>query len=251
MNMNWDLHTHSAFSDGKDKVVDMIKTAEAFGLDYLALSDHIFEKTDTSFLEETKEAILRNRSDAMQVLLAAEGVILDPDGAISVTEEVIGKLDFFMVDLGGYTHGIFKDAPASKTKVIDNVVQAMVNAAKNPLVDIVAHPFNLGRCPVKVMPNEIPQDLYEEIAHQFAQSGTIFELMNQMQFWFPTMPAEQFLQEYARVVRIFAENNVKFSIGSDAHSSGAIGNMLWVQRVIKAAGLDTDKSIITPNQVVK
>jgi len=39
--LNYDLHTHSTYSDGKGSLHDNIHAAEAMGLSHIALTDHL------------------------------------------------------------------------------------------------------------------------------------------------------------------------------------------------------------------
>ncbi|MFA0777766.1 MAG: hypothetical protein PVTTEEND_001480, partial [Candidatus Fervidibacter sp.] len=39
--MRYDFHTHTTFSDGRDSVWEMARTADAVGLDAIALTDHL------------------------------------------------------------------------------------------------------------------------------------------------------------------------------------------------------------------
>ena len=56
--LNYDLHTHSTYSDGKGSLHDNIHAAEAMGLSHIALTDHLrVDKWDwvDEALEELKD----------------------------------------------------------------------------------------------------------------------------------------------------------------------------------------------------
>jgi histidinol phosphatase-like PHP family hydrolase len=238
----YDAHTHTTFSDGRNSVMENARQAEAVGLETVVIADHIFGEVDwlDAMLREVEEA---DAACGVKVLAGAEGVILSPAGDISLTEEIAERLDFVLVDFGGHTEGIGRNPPARQARLMRNVVSAITKACESPLVDAIAHPLNLGRFPAVLSPVDFGAPTLIELATAFEQTGTAFEIMNQLPWWFPEHSIERITAEYADVLHLFARFGVQFVVGSDAHSCGAVGNLGWCRRVMEAAGIG-DKHLV-------
>ncbi|MBM3498132.1 MAG: hypothetical protein FJX74_05620 [Armatimonadetes bacterium] len=241
----YDAHTHTTFSDGRNSVLENARAAEACGLETLIITDHVFG--DAPWLGNMlREVEAADAACATKVLAGAEGVILNPAGEISITEEIAARLDFVLVDFGGRTEGIAADPPANQARLIKNVVSAVTKACANPLVDAIAHPLNLGRFPAVLSPVDFKAAPLIEMATAFEETRTAFEIMNQLPWWFPDHSVERITAEYADVLHLFARFGVRFIVGSDAHSCGAVGNLRWCERVMAAAGLGDEHLIDIP-----
>lgn len=243
--LNYDLHLHTTFSDGKSPLDDVVRAAVANGLDCIALTDHIVPGSKNDWLDAYRQAADQYQSDLL-ILVGAEGCILEPEGDISVDAELRAKLDILLVDFGFHTNKIFKNC-TSREQVLADIKTAMYSLCDNPLVDIVAHPFNLGRTPMAFSPGDIPDNMLHDIAAKFADTGTIFEIMNTMTFWFPKISVEQVTAEYLHIVNIFREHAVRFSLGSDAHSCCGVGNLKWCESIISAAKIEN--LLIVPREL--
>jgi len=69
-------------------------------------------------------------------------------------------------------------------------------------------------------------------------NNTCFEIMNNIWWWFPEIHPKEFTAQYLKLVKIFADVGVKFSVGSDAHSTGGVGNLIWCRYIIKEARIE-------------
>ena len=245
--MNYDLHTHTTFSDGAHTVDINVKFAEAVGLEAVAITDHFTPGMRLWEEEGLFEVYLGEVSRASEwaevlVLKGVEATLLGIKGEVSIDEEVFCRLDVVLADLGGHTEGVTKDPPKSRGKLFANLTRCLVNAASNPLFHILAHPFNLGRIPEPIEPAQIPRNDLREIAAAMRENGKIFEVMNCTFWWFPQMPVRRFTKQYIEIVRIFAEEGVSFSVGSDDHRTG-VGNLGWSRFVL-------GKAEVPPEQIV-
>jgi histidinol phosphatase-like PHP family hydrolase len=241
----YDAHTHTTFSDGRNSVLENARAADAVGLETVVIADHIFG--EAPWLGEMLREV--EAADAVcdtKVLAGGEGVILNPRGEVSLTEELAERLDFVLVDFGGRTEGIGVDPPASHGRLIRNVVSAITKACANPLVDAIAHPLNLGRFPAVLSPVDFQAPALIEMATAFEETGTAFEIMNQLPWWYPEHSVERITAEYADVLRLFARFGVRFIVGSDAHSCCGVGNLRWCERVMAVAGIGDEQLIDLP-----
>jgi len=110
-------------------------------------------------------------------------------------------------------------------------------------VDAIAHPLNLGRFPAVLSPVDFDASALIEMATAFEETGTAFEIMNQLPWWFPDHSVPRITAEYADVLRLFARFGVRFVVGSDAHSCCGVGNLRWCERVMEAAGIAREQLI--------
>ena len=241
----YDAHTHTTFSDGRNTVLENARAAEACGLETVVIADHIFGEALwlDGMLREVEAA---DAACDVKVLAGAEGVILNREGDITITEQVAERLDFILVDFGGQTKGIALDPPARQSRLIANVVSAVTKACGSPLVDAIAHPLNLGRFPAVLSPVDFSAASLIEMATAFEQTHTAFEVMNQLPWWFPEHTIDRITAEYADVLHLFARFGVRFVVGSDAHSCCGVGNLRWCERVMSAAGIGEEHLVDIP-----
>ena len=236
--LNYDLHTHSTYSDGKGSLHDNIHAAEAMGLSHIALTDHLrVEKQD--WVDEALRELRDEPPEGyrVKILKGAEAALLDSSGRISIDDKAAAKLDIVLCDMGWHSLGFAGDASAiPKDQIIERIVECFINLCRNPLVDVVAHPFNFGRhTKAVVSPDEIPHDSLLKIADTFVSESTAFEIMNNAWWWHPTMHPRDLTDQYVKIVKLFAQRGVRFTLGSDAHGIGGIGNLGWSRRVLAEA----------------
>ena len=247
--LNYDLHTHSTYSDGKGTLHDNIHAAEAMGLSHIALTDHL-NLSKRNWLDEALEELrsVPPLGYKVKILKGAEASLLDRNGRISLDEAAAEKLDLVLCDMGWHSLGFSGDEPTiSRDEIVERIAQCFINLCQNPLVDVVAHPFNFGRhTKFIVPPAEIGFDYLLQIADAFTSHNTAFEVMNNAWWWHPTIHPGEFTDQYVRIVKFFAERGVRFTIGSDAHGIGGIGNLGWSRHVLKEADVPPDQ-IVDPD----
>jgi DNA polymerase (family 10) len=131
-----DLQVHSKNSDGTATIEEMARGAKAFGLDYIAITDHTKSLTIAGGLEEQELLEQADRISQLndrlgkefRVLSSAEVNILK-DGSLDISNTVLDKLDI----VGAAIHSHF-NLP------IERQTERLIKAANNPNVDILFHP---------------------------------------------------------------------------------------------------------------
>lgn len=131
-----DLQVHSENSDGTATIEEMARGAKAFGLDYIAITDHTKSLTIAGGLEEQELLEQADRitqlNDSLgkefRILSSAEVNILK-DGSLDISNSVLDKLDI----VGAAIHSHF-NLP------IETQTERLIKAANNPSVDILFHP---------------------------------------------------------------------------------------------------------------
>ncbi len=240
----YDAHTHTSFSDGRNSPEENVRAAEACGLRCIALTDHVLPETSRETVRA--QAAVAGTLDAtspIKVIAGLEGVILDTEGTVSVEPEDAARVSLVLVDLGMRTRGIGLDPPASVKRYHDNVLAAIANAAQNPVVDAIAHPFNLGRFGAVINPEQLSREGLRRVARILYDRNVAFEIMNQAYWWYPQLGIDEFTRDYCGVLRLFAREGVKFVVGSDAHSAGAVGNLRYCLRLMRGADIELSQLV--------
>lgn len=239
-----DAHTHTTFSDGRNTAEENVRAAEACGLKCVALTDHLLPETNHESLAEWVATAERlDAQSPISVVPGVEGTILDTEGTVSVEPRDAEAVKLVLVDFSGRSRGVGLDPPASLNRYADNVLAAVANAAQNPVVDAIAHPFNLGRFSALVTPEQLSRDGLRRVAGVMCDNNVAFEIMNQAYWWYPQMRVEEFTRDFVGVLRIFAREGVKFIVGSDAHSAGAVGNLRYCRHLMRTAGIELSQLV--------
>ncbi len=192
-----DLHVHSNFSEGVNKIEEIIRAAEEKKYEYIAVTDHspslpiargVSEKR---LREQWKEIDRVARTTRVKILKGAE-VDIRPDGSLDYPERILKNLDIVV----GAIHSNFKMPEREMTKRI-------VTALKNPYLKILAHPT--GRI-INFRP-EYKMDL-KEIFLVAEAENRILEINSQ--------PARLDLND--ELIFEARKYKIKFAISTDSHS---------------------------------
>ena len=194
-----DLQVHSENSDGTATIEEMARGAKAFGLDYIAITDHTKSLKLAGGLEEQElleqadkisQLNDRLREEEIRILSSAEVNIMK-DGSLDIPNTILDKLDI----VGAAIHSHF-NLP------IETQTERLIKAAKNPSVDILFHPT--GRLINKRA--GYPLDI-EKVIGAAKDTNTVLEI----DAHYDRLDLKD---EY---VRMAVRNGVKLVIDSDAH----------------------------------
>ncbi len=240
----YDAHVHTSFSDGRDELSDCVRAAEAAGLRAVAITDHWYGQGSSDDFEGHIAAIVRaDAGSEVTVIPGVEATILNPRGDVSISIDEARRVCWILADFSQRTEGIARNVPATVGGFLKNIEQAMVNAAANPVVDAIAHPFNLGRWEATLNPEDLPADMIARVAEAFARNGCAYELMDQAYWWHPDISVAEYVRQITPILRVFSEAGVNFCAGSDAHSCGGVGNLGFVRRMMREAGINRDQLV--------
>ena len=199
-----DLHIHTTYSDGVNTVEEMAKAAQSMGWDFLAICDHSRSLTVARGL--TAERLvqqgheIRSLSDAMgfSILCGIECDIL-ADGSLDFDDSILRTLDVVVASI----HTGFRQDEHALT-------HRLVQAAKNPHVDIIGHPT--GRLLGYREPYPVDMELVMQAA---ADYGKALELN--------ASPERLDLNDSYAAAAV--KLGVPVSINTDAHSVTQLGFM--------------------------
>jgi len=205
-----DLHVHTKWSDGKNSVEEMAKTAIYLGYEYIAVADHspavgiaggMNEDKIAKRQEEIEEANKRfeDGGSDFRVLSSAE-VDIKSDLSMDFPDKILKSLDVVV----GAVHTKFSQDRETMTKRI-------VTAMENQNVDIIAHPT--GRVLGKRDPYEVNMERLMEVAKD---TGTVMELNS--------FPNRLDLNDVH--CRMAKDYGVLVAISTDAHDATQMGAVI-------------------------
>jgi DNA polymerase (family 10) len=200
-----DLHAHTDWSDGAGTLQEMVQAARERGYRYLVISDHTQSLGVANGL--TRERLIAQRAeiDALNAELddftVLQGCELEikADGSLDFSDEVLSQLDFVVASIH-----------TSLRQERDQITERMMNAVRNPYVDVIGHPSGriLGQREASAV------DL-DAIITAAAETGTALEVNG--------IPNRLDLDDVH--VRRALELGVKVAINSDAHHPGGLDNL--------------------------
>jgi len=194
-----DLQTHSTWSDGKLSMLEMARAAAKRGIKVIAFTDHSVSLGVTQGLsmeDHKKQAteikkIQKQLGDSILVLHASE-VEIKADGTLDYPDEFLATLDLVVASLH-----------TSLRQPREKVTQRVINAIRNPHVDIIGHPTG------RLIPDREGADLdMDAVLKAAAETGVALEIN--------ASPYRLDLEDvYARRAK---ELGIPISINTDSHS---------------------------------
>ncbi len=137
------FHVHTVYSDGKNKLEEVIRHCRKLGYEYVGISDHSQSafyagglNADDLARQREEIEVLRLKYPDIAIFCGVEADIL-ADGSLDYPDEILGKLDFVIASV----HSSLK---MEKSKMTERLLKAL----QNPKVTILGHPTNrllLGR----------------------------------------------------------------------------------------------------------
>lgn len=203
-----DLQVHSTWSDGKLSMLEMARAAAKRGMKVIAFTDHSVSLGVTGGLsmdDHKKQAaeikkIQKQLGDEILVLHATE-VEIKADGALDYPDEFLASLDLVLASLH-----------TSLRQPREKVTQRLLNAIRNPHVDIIGHPTG------RLIPDREGADLdMDAILNAAAESGVALEIN--------AHPSRLDLDDmFARRAK---DLGIPLSINTDSHSEDDLDNLFY------------------------
>jgi DNA polymerase (family 10) len=201
-----ELHTHSTWSDGKVSIKEMAIAAKQRGYKVLAITDHspslgITQGITVEDIEKQRQEIMAVQEEIGDSILILQGaeVEIKADGDLDYSDQVLAELDLVIASLH-----------VSLRQPKEQVTQRMINAIKNPNVDIIGHPTG------RLIPDREGADLdMEAVFSAAARSGVVLEIS--------AHPERLDLNDIH--ARRAVELGILLSINTDAHSPGELDLM--------------------------
>jgi DNA polymerase (family 10) len=162
-----EFHSHSTWSDGKRSIRQMAEAARERGLKVLAVTDHSASLGVAGGLSIDEIQAQRNEIRAVQAelgdtirLLQGCEVEIRADGTLDFPDEILAGLDLVIASLH-----------SSLRQPRQQITERLLNAIRNPHVDIIAHPTG------RMIPNREAADLdMDAILSAAAKHGVVLEI---------------------------------------------------------------------------
>jgi len=164
--MRGDLHTHSNWSDGRDSIEVMVRTARQLGYEYVAITDHSQRAWSSRKLaldevprQRAEIESLRRTISGIEILHGIEVDIMG-DGTLDFTDDVLEGFDIVLASLHDRCE---QDGP--------QLTERYLKAIRHPLVNVITHPAN--RSPARSSGFDLDFDaLFAAASH----TGTAMEI---------------------------------------------------------------------------
>ena len=237
-----DAHTCTTAGGGRDSAADMVRAAEAAGLEAIAITDPV--SLDSGGLDERVDAINRLASrSTIAVIPGARCTILDPGGRLSLPSGAEKRIPLVLAAMSAQTNQIGRDVPASRSKLIDSVFGALSEVVRSERVDVIADPFNLGRFPAPLGPSDLPRAYVRDLARLMVKHDVALELSARAWWWHPSLSIEEFIRDWTSVLAVYAVEDVKFVAGTGARCAGEVGNNHFTRRMMRLSGIELSQVV--------
>jgi DNA polymerase (family X) len=219
-----DLHMHSTWSDGRDSILHMARSARDLGYEYIAMTDHS-ERSWASRkllsvevpLQRLEIETVRAQVPGIEILHGVEVDIM-PDGSLDFDDETLAGFDIVLASLHD---------PAGEDGA--QLTQRYVQAMWHPLVTVITHPAN--RSPALSPGYELD---FNRLFRAAVQTNTAMEIDG----------SPGHLDMDGRIAKRAAAAGVTLVVNSDCHRADALGRQM-------SYGVGTARrGWVTPEQVL-
>lgn len=207
-----DVHTHTlASGHAYGTISEMAQEAAKKGLKLLGITEHAkgIPGTCNDIYFVNLKVVPRNMY-GIDILLGSEINILDYEGTLSLDHSIIKNLDIRIAGIHDhcYRYGTIKEN-----------THAIINAIKNPLIDIISHPDD-GNCPLD----------YEAIVEAAKDYHTLLEINNNS---LRSSGRKNVRENSLHILEICKEYNLPVLISSDAHFMNDVANISNIEPLIE------------------
>lgn len=212
-----DTHTHTIASGHwtKDTITDLARAAKKAGLAILSVTDH-----SPSISGSAHESYFRNlkycehRRFGIQMLYGIEVDVLDTNGKLGISPEILGDLDIVIVS---------QHPPCFKPVSAKENTAALIASIRSGRIDIIGHPDD----------NKYPL-LAEDLVKACADYKTMIEINNASlnpQGYRGNAKARD-----AELLRLCEKYGVLIAMGSDSHGAAHVGDFAFAEALVEECG---------------
>lgn len=224
-----DLHVHTSYSDGTASMEEMVSSAIARRLEYVALTDHTERCYVAGGMDARRFRHYWKKIDRLNQRIAASGrkfrvlkgaeVDILPDGTLDLGDDDLAKADWVVASV----HFELRQDRAALHRRIER-------ALANPYVCVLAHPTQ--RSFASGFKLDLDPEFLVETARKY---GKFLELNAQ----------PHRLDLNSALCRLAKERGVKIVLSTDAHSPEQLANTRFGVGVARRAGLTADDLVNT------
>lgn len=202
--INCDMHLHTARTDGKAHIKDVMHYAVERGLSRIAFTEHV--RRDTQWFQQfTRQVRAEHKAyPQLETLVGCEAKALDTHGLLDATDKLLAECDIVLGSVhrfpdgpGGYVGfpSLFQEHFA---QIEFELAVGLLSAAP---IDVLAHPGGM----YFMRYGDFPSAMMREIFKKSLERGIAVEINT------------SYMQNLAGFLRLCVEINPYVSIGSDMH----------------------------------
>lgn len=212
-----DIHLHTiASGHAYSTLMEYVNEAPNRGIELLGFSDHGPAMPGGPHLFHIgNQRILPRIINGVKILRGVEANVIDFDGGIDIPEGHLDELDYVIASL--------HDVCLTPKNELENT-KAIINAMKNPKIDVIGHPGN-PRFPI----------LCKEFVEAAAEYDKIIEINNSS---FEGKSREGSDVRCEKIAEYAKEYKVKVISGSDSHFFLSLGNFVYSKKLIDRVGIE-------------
>lgn len=200
--MRAELHTHSIFSDGELIPAELVRTAKSLGVSAIAITDHV-DMTNVEYVVKNVVKAVELTDDSIEVIPGVE-----------ITHVTPSKMDKVIADAKRFGARWIVVHGETVVEPVENGTN--LQAAKNPDVDVLAHPGFITEDEMQIAKDN---DVLIEITGRRGHNIT-----------------------NGHVVNIARKVDAKFVINSDAHAPEDLMSEKDAYTVALGAGLSKEEA---------
>lgn len=226
-----DTHTHTlASGHAYNTMKEMAEAAAERGLSLLGITEHAPKMPGTCHeLYFHNLGVVDRMQYGVELLLGTELNILDCDGHVDLMQRHLKKLDLVIASL---------HTPCIRPGTKEENTRALLNAMKNPCIDIIGHPDDI----------RYPLD-YQALVYGAKESGKLLEINNTSMS--PGSVRKGAREHYLEMLEYCREYGVCVVAGSDAHTAGSVGNLERVQALLEEVHFPEELVVNRSTEVLK
>ena len=241
-----DYHIHTQYlgcANATMEVPAIAKECERWGVKSLGITDHLNSLDKVDLHVPIKRDICSLDAD-IAVYFGVELNFLAAQGDFAYSAEIKEEYGFQFA-IGGI-HNTYLDTYDLK-KIVDVQHRHHLKACRDPLVDVLVHPywFGKGEFDRKGWPwfdslQAVPENYARELGQTAKGTGTAIEINACANLTNPAY-SDRYVNEYMAFLSVVAEEGACFSLGSDAHDIGRLREIRTAWQVAERLQLTADR----------
>lgn len=230
MKLVLDTHTHTiASGHAFSTIIENAREAFRKGLQLICITDHGPEMPGGPHIYYFGNLkVIPEKIEGVEILKGVEANIMDEEGRIDLPERILKKLDIVIASL--------HDECFEPSEDVERNTKALINAIKNPYVDIIGHPGN------PIYPIDI-----ERVLEAAKEYGKFIEI-NNSSFVTSRRGSEKICPIIAGKAK---EMGVRVAVGSDAHICFDVGRFDEAIRLLEDINMPEELVLNTSVDKVK
>lgn len=243
-----DFHIHTKYLKCANETMEVrsiVKECERLGLACIGITDHLNSLDKLEFHNRIREDIERLEGEStLDIYFGVELNFVGCDQGFAFNEEV--KQEYgFQFAIGGI-HTTYLEQYDLK-KIIDIQHRHHIKTCKDPLCDVLVHPYWFWRgeftqkgWPIFDSMKDVPESYARELGQVAKETGTAIEVN-----WIANIGkaswGESFVREYIDYLSIIASEGPIFCVGSDSHDIGDLGGIHEAYDVVLELGIGAER----------